>query len=311
MPRHEGAGQQPQAASTSPPPAAPKRRRTSPAGERGNGQRSGSTRAHAGPMPSLSDDEVDAIEREIIDDDFSDPRDPAEKARVENARRRLADHALVGQLIAADFTGPLFEITVTELAAYGIPVVMSQIRTGKIISQCKSKGRPLKPGSFELMEQWDHDDRLEATLETTARALKVFIDHVLKREQWDYQRGTTLKTFFVGTCFLQFPNVFDGCVSHQRRWSQVVLPGPEDDEPPEGSAGGSRPGSCWADPTAEEAIRRAAPSHALEFIEDPQTRQAAWLVYAESYSHADAGETSGLSAKAVEGRLRRLRERSQ
>lgn len=245
--------------------------------------------------PGLRDRDVDAIERELTDDDFGSP---AQRARAENAMRRLADHALVEELRAAGFAGPVFEVAQTELAAYGISVLMGWMRTGQIFARCKASGRPLSTSA----PQWSPDDRLEIAIETTARGLRFFVDHVLKPGRWDYQRGTTLRTYFIGACLLQMPNVFDGWLTEQRHWAQV------NDEIPLDDAAGGDP--QWADPTGDAVLRACEIREWLDSITDPKTRHAAWLVLAHQASHQEAGEAVGLSADAVEGRLYRLRRPS-
>jgi hypothetical protein len=211
--------------------------------------------------------------------------------------RRLADHALVAELAAAGFAGPVFEIAVTEFAAYGIAVMMGWMRTGQIFNKCRDKGRPVNGSAVQL----SRDDRLEIAGETTAKALKYFIDKVLKAEVWNPSRGATLKTFFVGACLLQFPNVFEVWTSEQRRWAQVH----DGEQTLEDAVVRGDP--QWADPTGDAAVRAHTARECLADIPDRQTRQAAWMVFGHEASHAEAGAAVGLSADGVEGRLYRLR----
>jgi hypothetical protein len=242
-------------------------------------------------------------ECEIADDDLAVPGDPRERARVENAHRRLADRALVDELEAAEFTGPAFEVMVNELAAYGIATLMAWMRTGEIVRQCLVRGRPLADiGRFTA--QWSRDDRLEIAAETAARAVRYFVDEVLKPGRWNYRRGATLRTYFVGACLLQFPNVYELWVNEQKRWGVVELaePGAEETWKP------SREDGAWSDPTADEVIRRQHVSEIFAGITDARTRKAAQMVML-GYEYADAGAEVGLSADAVGGRLYRLRRR--
>jgi hypothetical protein len=287
MGRAEGAGRPPRIA-----PAPARSGRSRPPG-------SDTSDATARPGPvqaALDDGEVDEVEQELTDDDLRSPADPVERARVRNAQRRLADHALVKELAAADFTGPVFDVAVTEFASYGIAVLMAWMRTGQIFGKCMAKGRPVSGST----SQWSRDDRLEIAVETTARALKYFLGEVLAPGKWDHSRGATLKTFFIGACLLQFPNEFDRWASEQRRWGQ-----PEGEQALEYAVVRGDP--QWADPTGDAAVRACTVQERLAEIPDRQTRQAAWLVKAYGASHAEAGEVVGLSADGVEGRLYRLR----
>jgi hypothetical protein len=245
--------------------------------------------------------EADACE--IGDEDLAVPGDPRERARVENAARRLADRDLVGELAAAGFTGPVFEVTVNEFAAYGVAALMAWMRTGEIARKCLSRGRPL-PGADRVMAAWSRDDRLEIAVEATARALRYFVDEVLKPARWNYRRGATLRTYFVGACLLQFPNVYEVWLNEQKRWGAVDLVDPGAEE----AAGVDRGDVAWADPTAAAVIHRQHVREVLAGIPDPQTRQAAQMVML-GYEHAEAGAELGLTAAAVGARLHRLRGR--
>jgi hypothetical protein len=250
---------------------------------------------------AVSEEAVEALEKEIGKEDLADPCDPAELARVESARRRLADLVLMEELAASGFRGVAFDMFVTELAAYGIAALMAWMRTGQIARQCSTQGRPL---ADSLPERWSRDDRLEIAVETTARALKHFIGEMLIPQRWDPSRGASLKTFFVGSCVLQFPNVYDVWRTEQRAWCtvEVIEPGTEDTAAPVSH------GRCWSDPTAEDVIRRLLTKETLGAIKDSRTRTAAEMVM-HGHRFAEAGEAVGLSAAAVEGRLYRLRRR--
>jgi hypothetical protein len=244
---------------------------------------------------------AEAVECEIGDEDLFVPGDPRERARVDNAERRLADRDLVAGLAAAGFAGPAFEITVNEFAAYGVATLMSWTRTGEIARKCLDRGRPL-PGADRVMAVWSRDDRLEIAVEATARALRYFVEDVLKAGRWNYRRGATLRTFFVGACLLQFPNVYEVWVNEQKRWEAVDLVEPGDEEAPL-----ARDYAAWGDPVAGAVVSRQHVREVLAGIPDPRTRKAAAMVML-GYEHADAGAELGLTAEAVGGRLYRLRK---
>jgi hypothetical protein len=245
---------------------------------------------------------AEAVTCEIGDEDLAVPGDPRERARVENAERRLADRDLVDGLAAAGFAGPAFEVAVNEFAAYGVATLMSWMRTGEIAAKCLSRGRPL-PGADRVMAAWSRDDRLEIAVEATARALRYFVEEVLKPARWNYQGGASLRTFFVGACLLQFPNVYEVWVNEQKRWDAVDLVEPGTEE-----AGLGRGYAALADPVAATVIRREHLRELLAGIQDTRTRKAAAMVML-GYEQADAGAEVGLTAEAVGARLYRLRGR--
>jgi len=66
----------------------------------------------------------------------------------------------------------------------------------------------------------------------------------------------------------------------------------------------------WADPTGDIFLKTTMATETLNSISDPRTRHAAHMVMLGA-AFAEAGKAVGLSAAAVEGRLYRIRKRSQ
>ena len=125
---------------------------------------------------------------------------------AERLERLAADIELVDRLMWAGYEGAEWEQFRTELARYGIVVVTSWIRSGRIFSECARRGFSglrRRPGLAE--------DALELAGETNASALSYFRTKVLVPRVWNPTRGASISTFFVGACVLHFPNVY-------RRW---------------------------------------------------------------------------------------------
>lgn len=72
---------------------------------------------------------------------------------------------------------------------------------------------------------WSTEDRDELALETVAVAIRSFHDYALVKGEWNPDAGASLKTYFVGNCVLEFPNVFRAWERERRRW---VLTDPDD-----------------------------------------------------------------------------------
>jgi hypothetical protein len=126
----------------------------------------------------------------------------------ERLARRQADLELRNDLALAGFSGPGWNRYATELARYGYAVVMAWLETGEIFNQCKAKGCCLGLPPLE----WTVDDRDGLANETVALALHNFKQQALIEGKWTAERGTTLKTYFVGACVFAFPNLY-------RKWS--------------------------------------------------------------------------------------------
>jgi hypothetical protein len=286
MGQAEEAGQQP----SRPPAARPGEPCAVPAG-------------HASPEAGAAGPCAEAGACEIGDEDLAVPGDPRERARVENAGRRLAGRALADELAAAGYAGPVLEVTVNELAAYGIAALMAWTRTGEIARKCRARGRPLA-GADRVTAAWSRGDRLELAVEAAARALRYFVDEVLRPGRWDYRRGATLRAYFVGACLLQFPNVYEAWVSEQKRWGAAGLAGPGAGE----AAAPGRGDPARAGPVAGDVIRRLQVRGILAGIPGARAREAAQMVV-PGYEQAEAGAELGLAAAAVGARLYRLRGR--
>ena len=199
----------------------------------------------------VSDDEVSDRGVDLAGEGAGDPG-----GQMEDFRRSVADRELLEELAAAGFAGPVYEVFAGSLAAYGLAVLMAWMSNGEIVARCKAAGRPL-PGDA-VPAAWSRDDRLELATETVARALDFFFRQVLQAGRWDDCRGASLKTFLVGACVLEFPNVFRLWIGEQQRWDKT-----RDRQNVEEAAGIAEAAGCaWTDPTGEAATAVSAPPRA-------------------------------------------------
>ncbi|GAA4158003.1 hypothetical protein [Actinomadura keratinilytica] len=253
---------------------------------------------------AITERQLRALEAEVAaadleEEDFSSEQ---EKALAERARRRTHEQQLVLAMRAEGFDGPVTHTWMAETAAYALAVLMSWMRTGQIVAECKAKGRPIAlveygPG------RWTRADRQELAGETVARALGYFITKVLAAGRWDPQGGAGLNTFFIGACLFQFSNVYDRWAREQRAWDRAggvgLLNGDDADEltAPEGQ---------WEDPTSRQVLNRARRREILQAIANPQTRAAARLILADK-TIKEAAAAVGMNEKTLRTRLSRLR----
>jgi hypothetical protein len=242
---------------------------------------------------------VAALEASLSDDDYDSPQ---QRAIAENHARREADRELISALAKAGFTGPAQEMFEAELAAYGYPVMMAWTRTGEIIRKCAEKGRPL--GITDTGTGWSRDDRCELSTETVARALVYFRKKVLLPGTWDHARGATIKTYFVGACLFQFPNVYHRWNTERCNWQVRCTPVVDDPEDPAGLR--ELPGR---DSTDEQAIARRELQLVMADLEEnyPDLWRIVELKL-QGFTDAQAAEQLGLSARAVEGQWYRFRK---
>jgi hypothetical protein len=211
-------------------------------------------------------------------------------AAAEHLARLEGDAELITQLMLNDYSGPLWDRLAKALAEYGIQVIGAWIggRRRTIFEQCRAKGI----GSLVLSE-YTPEEGFELALETVAKAIVTFRDNVLKPGRWKPARGATLKTFFIGQCVFQFPNIY-------RRWQasaanervarqRVRRMDPEFLRP-----------AATVDAAAE--ARRELAKLAAKAPDDPAVLRFARRL---GYSLEELAEIAGTTTRAIEGRLYR------
>jgi hypothetical protein len=218
-----------------------------------------------------------------------------EQARLvaESLERRQADLELRNDLALADFRGPGWDSYAWELACYGYAVMMAWLTTGEIFHQCKARGCSL--GSPPL--EWTVDDRAGLANETVALAVSTFKQQALVEGRWTYDKGATLKTYFIGTCVFTFPNLY-------RKWSTERAASQHLTSIEYDTVDRSSPPQ---DP-GEIAVTRLRIWEGLNSIPDERTKSVI-LLQAMGYTYAEIGEILQITARAVEGLIRRQHQR--
>jgi DNA-directed RNA polymerase specialized sigma24 family protein len=210
---------------------------------------------------------------------------------AERADRLQADCQLRDALAAQGFAGAAYAVFEEDLASYGHQVMTAWLATGYIFALCRQAGLKLSPAP--ILEA----DREDLAQETVATALAAFKRNGLHQGGWRPEGGATLKTYFTGTLFRQFANIW-------KRWLRTRVA--TDELPLEVlSAGAASPS-----PGPEEtAVRRDEIRRGLAAIENERTRVAVVLAE-DGYEHEEIAEILGLgvTARAVEEYLRRHRQ---
>lgn len=135
-------------------------------------------------------------------------REAEHRQLAERVDRLEADYLLVTSLAWSKFEGPEYDYFATELARYGMAVVAAWLHRGTIFARCRERGYGGLP---ELGRPFEPDEVDELTNETVAKALDRFRSDVLLTRKWDYRKGASLRTYFVGQCLIRFANIY-------RRW---------------------------------------------------------------------------------------------
>jgi hypothetical protein len=301
MGRAEDAGQQPHAPSARIEPGT-KRQESGTKGQSaaGSADTGGEDPGGSPAFTPVTEEDVAALEESVCEDDYDSAQ---QQAIARNLAQREEDRALIARLAKSSFEGPGQDLFEANLSAYGYPVMMAWTRTGEIINKTKEKGRPLSipPDGLE----WSREDRSELSSETVARALIFFREKVLRAGAWDHNRGATIKTYFVGACLFQFPNVYQLWQAERRRWNRHPTVSTDD---PDG------PDILYQLPSDDDTEHRAIARHQLQGVmaelaeKYPDLHQVVemWL---EGLTDAQAAKRLGITPRTLEGRWRRFRRR--
>lgn len=200
-------------------------------------------------------------------------------------------------LRAAGFRGALFDSLLEELWLYGVATISSWLRQGLIGVKARDHGFTVSP-TWDELELWGRSSavRDELAVSTLALAVERFTGHPQPCGGWDPSKGARLSTYFITLCLYAFRDIHRKDRS-QRRQQHALTSDPLDmfkDCPAAGLG------------TEERVILR----HMLRLILEhasPDTQAICALLATTNATHAEIGRKLGLSEKAVEGRVYRLR----
>jgi len=221
--------------------------------------------------------------------------EPSLREQAERIDRLAADLELVNDLALEGFAGTNWTKFETELAKYGMAVIGGWMRRRLIFGRCRERGFGGLP---ELGREFEPEEIDEITDETVGKALYHFREDVLLKRRWDYQRGATLRTFFVGQCLIRFANIY------RRWWGNEVRNGyllPNDTEML--VRHGAR--DIGADARAVDGVLA---EQVLSTIKDPRVRRAMELT-AAGWEQIEIAQELAVSRKAVERMLANERDR--
>lgn len=209
------------------------------------------------------------------------------------------DRPLYEQLFAAGFTGPAWTLVAENLACYCYPKLEAWLQTGMIFERCAKKGYGLLRPPFELAP----DEVSELAANTVMAALNVFRTKCLAGQGWTPDGGASLTSWVFGDCLNAFPNVWRKWLTAQRQTLDRRADAGDLLDAIDHEARGCTP------PADNIVLLRADVEAALR-LANPQLRRILHLL-ALGYDRPAVCEIlgEGLTPRAVEGRLHRLRQR--
>lgn len=264
--------------------------------------------------PEGLDCSCDAVQGESVPDGVLAQTDvelstaEGEETEEERSRRLAADRRLIEILARENFEGERFNQLYRKLAhkltGYAWPVLLKWLSTGQIFRECERYRRPVN--QLAAAYGWTSDDRSQIATDTILEAVEFFRDYGLRQGKWDWRRGASLRTYFMGACVCCFPRV------HQRWWKEQVVArsmvlATQNHEEPQADHPLHRVADPQSDPCALTVVRDEA-HRAMKQITDPQLREVLWW-RATGYTQAEAAHEVGLTEKAAERRLHRHRKK--
>ena len=208
------------------------------------------------------------------------------------------------ELAKAGFEGSEYQAFCDDLWDYGMKVLNAGLRTGDIFQWCWEADIVIKPTSDERrVLHSSAADRDELVVDTILSAIPWFRQEVLLKKRWSPNRGASLRTFFIGTCKHHFRIVF-------RRWQRerfcrLAAYGYGIDPV---LVAGALVDTLATDP--EEYVAAADLVTRLLTRATPEAKMACYLLL-QDFTLAEIGERLGITERAVEGHLHRLRKHAR
>jgi DNA-directed RNA polymerase specialized sigma24 family protein len=251
--------------------------------------------AVAGVVTGLPVEPRTSVERESVPEHWLVDVDGQDRA--DRLDRLVQDYEWVNDLALAGFEGKQWDFFVDQLARYGIGVIGGWMRRGLIWDRCQAKGMG---GLTPLGRPFTQDEIDELTYETVAKALWHFKHDVLMRHKWDYHRGASLRTYFIGQALIRFANIYRRWCGNEARAGRLDL-----SEDPYLNTIDPRTASVEAD-----ALDHVTATAALGTAKDPRVRKA-MILSAADLSQAEIAIELEVTEKTVERMLYNERQRQR
>lgn len=134
-----------------------------------------------------------------------------------------ADGKLVECLAKQHFDGSAWDMFANELARYALPVLTAWLRDGRLTRTLAERGLPgVNP------EYLDREDAQSLIIDAISRAVPSMRTS-LQECRWDPAKGASLRSYFVGACIYQVPNLYRAHRrASRRRQEGEVLVSPAD-----------------------------------------------------------------------------------
>ncbi|MDQ7906144.1 hypothetical protein RB614_16655 [Phytohabitans sp. ZYX-F-186] len=203
------------------------------------------------------------------------------------------EHTLWAQVRDEGFAGRTYEAVATELAKHSAKVLLGFIYSGHIHVVLQEVGRPV-PGLTQTLHEMTRDEIEHLVGLTITHALRLFRRNALEGYGWRPGGETRMATYFVNTCKLCFSNAYREAVNHRRPKEETPVDSIPDQAGITTIDVGERPG----------ALREVMDERGIRGVQATITE-----LTIEGYTQEEIADKLGTTPRAVEGKLRRLREK--
>jgi DNA-directed RNA polymerase specialized sigma24 family protein len=222
------------------------------------------------------------------------------RVKRRNPEQLAADRALYERLQHDKFVGRAMEQLRQELWVYGWKVLRAWMRDGTLVEKCGERHIPVPARWHEIETLKQRSDiRDEIAHDAVQGAVALFTEEFLPAGQWDPDKGATMRTYFTVTCMFAFRDAFKKWASSHRRHLAMTASNVLD---------GGRVGRNL--PPDEAAVYRWTIQRILQDA-TWEARAICSLIYEQKMTQKEIGDELGMTSRAVEGHMRRLRTRAR
>jgi RNA polymerase sigma factor (sigma-70 family) len=218
---------------------------------------------------------------------------------AEAAERLASDLEQYQALVDVGFTGPVYERFRDELWDYAMRVMHEFMLRGRIVELCESRNAPVSVSNLARRAMHtSQDTRDEIAVDSIAWTEKYFREEILIKGRWRPKPGAaSIRSYFIGACAFGFRRALRNWESaHKDEWLRADATTVID---------------RVAD-TLDPAERAAIMDFLRRILKDapPEARHICSLIL-QDLSHTEIADQLGISTRAVEGYLYRLRKRAR
>ncbi|MFD9082497.1 sigma-70 RNA polymerase sigma factor region 4 domain-containing protein [Streptomyces erythrochromogenes] len=219
-----------------------------------------------------------------------------------NPEKLAADRALYERLQQLDFAGREMDLLREDLWLYGWKCLSAWTKDGTIIEKCGERDIVVLARWFEVEALKRRGElRDEVVHAAVEYAVRTFTEEYLRDGRWNPDKGATMRTYFLGTCMYAFRDAFRNWAGRYRRslFSAADPLVQAELYAPYGYY------DSYDTTVFRETIRRIMENAG------PEIRAICGCIWEAKMTHKEIGDELGISSRAVEGHMRRLRARAK